>query len=195
MMMNRYVDLEAWNFLKQSFFFLQDNSLVHQIAIKDRQLILAAKCGKVLLEQKDELERQIDILNRDYQQRIDARISIEILLVPIEFSSFQTLEQERYELRLLLERIQSECETKIIESNEDKLEIRRQLDDLRREQRIHDEQQTQTIQELTEINLKLSQDLHIVSVTSFFFSLSQQIRRILFISNRVVQMNQDYKNN
>jgi hypothetical protein len=44
---------------------------VHQLAIKDRQLILAAKCGKVLLEQKDELERQIEIINRDYQQQID----------------------------------------------------------------------------------------------------------------------------
>lgn len=49
----------------------QDNSLVRQLAIKDRQLILAAKCGKVLLEQKDDLERHMEILNQDYQQRID----------------------------------------------------------------------------------------------------------------------------
>jgi hypothetical protein len=49
----------------------QDNSLVRQLAIKDRQLILAAKCGKVLLEQKDDLERQMESLNQDYQQRID----------------------------------------------------------------------------------------------------------------------------
>ena len=51
--------------------FSKDNSLVHQLTIKDRQLILAAKCGKILLEQKDELERQMEIMNRDYQQRID----------------------------------------------------------------------------------------------------------------------------
>jgi len=44
------------------------------LAIKDRQLILAAKCGKVLLEEKEELERQIDLLNHDYQQRIDVRL-------------------------------------------------------------------------------------------------------------------------
>ena len=69
-------------------------------------------------------------------------------------------------MRLFLEQIQSECETKITESNEDKAEIRRQLDDLRREQRIRDEQQTQIIQELNEINHKLSQDLQIVSVAS-----------------------------
>ncbi|CAF2853263.1 unnamed protein product [Rotaria sp. Silwood2] len=121
----------------------QDSSLVHQLAIKDRQLILAAKCGKVLLEEKDELERQIELINRDYQQRIDV------------------LEQERHELRLLIEQVQSECDTKIIETNEDKCELRRQLSDLRREQRIHGEQQTQTIQELTEINHKLTQDLQI----------------------------------
>jgi uncharacterized protein YkvS len=53
------------------YIFFKDNSLVRQLAIKDRQLILAAKCGNVLLEQKDELERQIENLNRDYQQQID----------------------------------------------------------------------------------------------------------------------------
>ncbi|CAF5194568.1 unnamed protein product, partial [Rotaria magnacalcarata] len=121
----------------------QDSSLAHQLAIKDRQLILAAKCGKVLLEEKDELERQIELMNRDYQQRIDV------------------LEQERHELRLLLEQVQSECDTKVIETNEDKFELRRQLNDLRREQRMHDEQQTQAIRELTEINHKLSQDFQV----------------------------------
>ena len=49
--------------------------MINQLAIKDRQLILAAKCGKVLLEQKEELERQIDIITRDYQQRIDVGCS------------------------------------------------------------------------------------------------------------------------
>lgn len=47
--------------------------------------------------------------------------------------------------------------------------MRRQLDDLRREQRIHGEHQTQTVQELTDINHKLSQDLQIVSVYSNIF--------------------------
>ena len=55
-------------------FFWKDTSLLHQLAIKDRQLILAAKCGKGLLEEKEELERQIDLLNHDYQQRIDVRL-------------------------------------------------------------------------------------------------------------------------
>jgi len=119
----------------------QDNSLVRQLAIKDRQLVLAAKCGNILLQQKDELERQIEYLNRDYQQRID------------------TLEQERHELRLLLEQVQSECESKTIDYNEDKYQLLRQLDDLRREQRLHDVQQIQIIQELTENNVKLSADL------------------------------------
>ncbi|CAF0763765.1 unnamed protein product [Adineta steineri] len=147
----------------------QDNSLVHQLAIKDKQLILAAKCGKVLLEQKDELERQIDIINRDYQQRIDV------------------LEQERHELRLLVEQVQSECETKIIELNEDKCEMRRQLDDLRREQRVHDEQQTQIIQELTEINYKLTQDLQISRTTES--RLQEQLRLLRQQSDTVCQTN------
>jgi phage-related minor tail protein len=67
-------------------------------------------------------------------------------------------------LRLLLEQVQSECETKIIESNEDKCELRRQVDNLRHEQRIHDEHQTHTIQEFAEISHKLTQDLQIVSL-------------------------------
>lgn len=76
----------------------------------------------------------------------------------------QVLEQERHELRLLLEQIQRECDTKIFESNEDKSELRRQANDLRREQRLQDEQHTQTIRELTELNHKLSQDLEIVRI-------------------------------
>ncbi|CAF0747785.1 unnamed protein product [Rotaria sp. Silwood1] len=147
----------------------QDNSLVHQLAIKDRQLILAAKCGKVLLEEKDELERQIEFINQDYQQRIDV------------------LEQERHELRLLLEQVQSECDTKIIDSNEDKCELRRQLNDLRREQRIHDEQQTQTIQELTEINLKLTQDLQISHTNES--RLQEQLRALRQQADTVRQTN------
>ncbi|CAF4963134.1 unnamed protein product, partial [Rotaria socialis] len=59
----------------------------------------------------------------------------------------QLLEQERHELRLLLEQVQSECDTKVVETNEDKCELRRQLNDLCREQRMHDEQQTQAIRE------------------------------------------------
>ena len=57
-------------------------------------------------------------------------------------------------------------------------------------QDTNDEQQTQTIQELTELNHKLSQDLQIVSV-HFFLSID----KTSFLSNRVEQMNQDYKNN
>lgn len=137
----------------------QDASLLHQLAIKDRQLILAAKCGKVLLEEKEELERQIDILNRDYQQQIDK------------------LEQERHELRLFIERIQSECETKISECNEDKYELVRQLDGVRREQRSHDEQRTQTIQDLTENNFKLAQDLQISRTNETYLQEQLKILR------------------
>ncbi|CAF5010738.1 unnamed protein product, partial [Rotaria socialis] len=56
------------------------------------------------------------------------------------------------------------CDTKVVETNEDKCELRRQLNDLRREQRMHDEQQTQAIRELTEINHKLSQDFQVVRI-------------------------------
>ena len=103
-------------------------------------------------------------------------------------SSSQVLEQERHELRLLLEQVHSECETKIIESNEDKHLLIRQLDDQRREQRSHDERQTHIIQELTEMNFKLSKDLQLVSC---FFPLHQSFPSL---SNRVMQVNVDYKN-
>lgn len=58
--------------------------------------------------------------------------------------------------------MQSEYESKLMEFNEDKRDIHRQLEEFRREQRIHDTQHIQTIQEFTDINLKLSQDLQIV---------------------------------
>lgn len=58
--------------------------------------------------------------------------------------------------------MQSEYETKLTEFNEDKRDMHRQFEEIRREQRLHDTQQTQTIQEFTDINLKLSQDFQIV---------------------------------
>ena len=59
--------------------------------------------------------------------------------------------------------MQSEYETKLIEFNEDKREIHRQLEEFRREQRILDARQSQTNQELTDINHKLTYDLQLVS--------------------------------
>ena len=127
---------------------------------------MAAKCGKILLEQKDELERQIDAINREYQQRIEVTHRYVLVSQTLSLSVLlKNLEQERHELRLLVEQIQSECETKMLESNEDKNDVRRQLDDLRREQRLHDGQQTQLLQELTEANFKLSKDLQLVRRT------------------------------
>jgi hypothetical protein len=77
----------------------------------------------------------------------------------------KTLEQERYKLRLLLEQVQTECETKIVESTEDKYELVRQLNNLQREQRAHAEQNTQIIKELTETNFKLSKDWQLVRIS------------------------------
>ncbi|CAF3389320.1 unnamed protein product [Rotaria socialis] len=108
----------------------QDNSLAHQLAIKDRQLILAAKCGKALLEEKDELERQIELMNRDYQQRIDL------------------LEQERHELRLLLEQVQSECDTKGC-TNESRLQEQLRL--LRQQADTASQTNTEQTQDLSKI--------------------------------------------
>lgn len=75
----------------------------------------------------------------------------------------KTLEQERHELRLLLEQVQAEWETKTYEMNEDKTFLRRQFEEFRREQRINDEKQCSVIQEITENNLKLCQDLQKVT--------------------------------
>lgn len=83
------------------------------------------------------------------------------------------MEQERHELRLLLEQVQSECESKTIEYNEDKYQFLRQLDELRREQRHHDLQQTQLIQDLTETNVKLSKDLQEVKAFSSSSSFNE----------------------
>ena len=77
-------------------------------------------------------------------------------------------------MRLLLEQVQSECESKTIEFNEDKYQFLRQLDELRREQRLHDAEQTQILQELTETNQKLSADLQQVISRRFRLHASQR---------------------
>ena len=78
------------------------------------------------------------------------------------------MEQERHELRLFLEQIQAEWEMKMFESNEDKVMLHRQLDELRREHRMELERHSQIIQELSESNLKLSQDLQLVRTSLTF---------------------------
>ncbi|CAF0819218.1 unnamed protein product [Didymodactylos carnosus] len=118
-----------------------DSILRQQLAVKDRQLILAAKCGKVLLEQKEELERQNEQLSKEYDQKIEH------------------LEQERYELKIHVEQLRTEYENKIAELYDDVSLLRQELNINRRDIRQSDERNACILNELNEQNQKLSNDL------------------------------------
>lgn len=79
----------------------QLKKLYEELAEKEQALIMAAQFGKNLIDEKEDLERQVDNMKRDHQLQVD------------------NLEQELYQLKRLTESMRNEYDTKIYELNED----------------------------------------------------------------------------
>jgi hypothetical protein len=52
----------------------KENRLYKELAEKEESLMLAAQFGKTLLDEKEQLELQIDSLKKEYQNRIEVYI-------------------------------------------------------------------------------------------------------------------------
>jgi chromosome segregation ATPase len=79
----------------------QIQQLLCELAEKDEALICAAQFGKILIEQKEELERQYDQLKADQQKKFDI------------------YEQETFELKNIINSLRNEYEQKIYDLNDD----------------------------------------------------------------------------
>ncbi|CAF0803759.1 unnamed protein product [Brachionus calyciflorus] len=75
--------------------------LYDELAEKEQALILAAQFGKSLIDEKEELEKQIENLKREHQFQLEY------------------YEQESFEMKRLTETMRNEYETKISHLNED----------------------------------------------------------------------------
>jgi chromosome segregation ATPase len=126
----------------------QLKSIYQELAEKEEALLLAAQFGKNLIDEKEELERQVELLKREQQTQLE------------------TYEQETYQLRRLIESMKNEYESKIYELNDDIGILGKKLKESERNMpssfsryEIHNEE-LELIQELKERNTSLANQLN-----------------------------------
>jgi len=136
-------------------------TLYQELADKEHALLLAAQFGKSLIEEKEDLEKQIEFSKQDQLNKIEY------------------LEQESYELRRQMESMRNEYEAKIYELSEDlhllnKTLLQKELNKGDNMQSQHD--QFDLLQELNEKNEKLTNDIKQIELS---LSIEQEANRRL----------------
>lgn len=127
----------------------KEKSIYDELAEKEEALFLAAKFGEKLLEEKEQLESQIEALKKDYQNRIEI------------------LEQEKYELKIIIDTLKNEYDNKVYELNEDIQLINKQLmhhQSLSALKLNENQRFIELIQELNEKNQCLNEELKAVCI-------------------------------
>lgn len=120
----------------------QIKALLAELADKDQALILAAQFGNNLIEEKENLERQMEG----------------------KVNNIESLEQESFELKRRLESMRNEYETKLYELTQDLNLVNKKLrqNDETKSSHEHDSnEQLMTIQDLRAENQKLTEEIKI----------------------------------
>ncbi|KAK1801352.1 hypothetical protein P4O66_023035 [Electrophorus voltai] len=120
---------------------VQDADLLSLFRQKERDLVLAAKLGKALLERNQDLTKQYEQMNRDLNEKLEH------------------LEQEKYELRCRMERREGEWEGRVAELEADLQQLQGELDRERAQLREVDRGKTRAITELADHNQRLMEQL------------------------------------
>ncbi|XP_037670635.1 BICD family-like cargo adapter 2 isoform X1 [Choloepus didactylus] len=119
----------------------EPEDLALQLQQKEKDLLLAAELGKMLLERNEELRRQLEMLSTQHSEREEQ------------------LQQENHELRRGLAARGAEWEARAVELEGDVEALRAQLGEQRSEQRDSGRERARALGELSEQNLRLSQQL------------------------------------
>ncbi|XP_047389120.1 BICD family-like cargo adapter 2 isoform X2 [Sciurus carolinensis] len=125
----------------------EPEDLALQLQQKEKDLLLAAELGKMLLERNEELRRQLETLSAQHAEHEER------------------LQQENHELRRGLAARGAEWEARAVELEGDVEALRAQLGEQRSEQQDSGRQRAQALSELSEQNLRLSQQLAQASQT------------------------------
>ncbi|XP_040315169.1 BICD family-like cargo adapter 2 [Herpailurus yagouaroundi] len=125
----------------------EPEDLALQLQQKEKDLLLAAELGKMLLERNEELQRQLETLSAQHSEREER------------------LQQENHELRRGLAARGAEWEARAVELEGDVEALRAQLGEQRSEQQDSGRERAQALRELGEQNLRLSQQLAQASQT------------------------------
>lgn len=119
----------------------EPEDLALQLQQKEKDLLLAAELGKMLLERNEELRRQLETLNAQHLEHEER------------------LQQENHELRRGLAARGAEWEARAVELEGDVEALRAQLGEQRSEQQDSGRERARALGELSEQNLRLSQQL------------------------------------
>ncbi|XP_036053211.1 BICD family-like cargo adapter 2 [Onychomys torridus] len=119
----------------------EPEDLALQLQQKEKDLLLAAELGKMLLERNEELRRQLETLNTQHLEHEER------------------LQQENHELRRGLAARGAEWEARAVELEGDVEALRAQLGEQRSEQQGSGRERARALSELSEQNLRLSQQL------------------------------------
>lgn len=119
----------------------EPGDLALQLQQKEKDLLLAAELGKMLLERNEELRRQLETLSTQHAEREER------------------LQQENHELRRGLAARGAEWEARAMELEGDVEALRAQLGEQRSEQQDSGRERARALSELSEQNLRLSQQL------------------------------------
>lgn len=119
----------------------QDPELLSVIRQKEKDLVLAARLGKALLEKNQDMSRQYEQMHKELTDKLEH------------------LEQEKHELRRRFENREGEWEGRVSELESD---VKQLQDELERQQvhlREADREKTRAVQELSEQNQRLLDQL------------------------------------
>ncbi|XP_058426205.1 BICD family-like cargo adapter 2 [Diceros bicornis minor] len=125
----------------------EPEDLALQLQQKEKDLLLAAELGKMLLERNEELHQQLETLSAQHSEREER------------------LQQENHELRRGLAARGAEWEARAVELEGDVEALRAQLGEQRSEQQDSGRERARALGELSEQNLRLSQQLAQASQT------------------------------
>ncbi|XP_020034641.1 BICD family-like cargo adapter 1 isoform X3 [Castor canadensis] len=120
---------------------IQDPELLSVIRQKEKDLVLAARLGKALLERNQDMSRQYEQMHKELTDKLEH------------------LEQEKHELRRRFENREGEWEGRVSELESD---VKQLQDELERQQvhlREADREKTRVVQELSEQNQRLLDQL------------------------------------
>uniref|UniRef100_A0A452SZD7 BICD family-like cargo adapter 2 n=1 Tax=Ursus maritimus TaxID=29073 RepID=A0A452SZD7_URSMA len=155
----------------------EPEDLALQLQQKEKDLLLAAELGKMLLERNEELQRQLETLSAQHSEREEAmgrglnsarlRRQKRRLQPRVQKPKQQPerLQQENHELRRGLAARGAEWEARAVELEGDVEALRAQLGEQRSEQQDSGRERARALSELSEQNLRLSQQLAQASQT------------------------------
>ncbi|XP_071378191.1 BICD family-like cargo adapter 1 [Centroberyx affinis] len=119
----------------------QNADLLSLFRQKEKDLVLAAKLGKALLERNQDLTKQYEKMNKDLNEKLEH------------------LEQEKHELRRRLESREGEWEGRVAELETDVQQLQGELERHQVQLREADRDKTKAISELSEQNHRLLEQL------------------------------------